>query len=193
MKKYAALLGSLLLMFVGSAQAGLYNFTGNMKFHNDVIYTYFSVAEDATNVRVWTDSFKSATNFDPITALWNANGSLIAQNDDNPSVNPLTQTWYDSGFFLPTLAAGNYVFTMTIFPNFANNNLLAGGFNFDSQQAIAFKDWALANYGNDNVGSFWSVWVDGVDEASNPAVPAPASILLFGFGLLAVAFRKFKA
>jgi hypothetical protein len=196
MKKYAALLGSLLLMFVGSAQAGLYNFTGNMKYHNDVIYTYFTVANDATNVRVWTDSFKEFTNFDPITALWTANGMLIAQNDDNPSVDPLTQTYFDSGFLLPNLAAGQYIFTMTTFPNFAQSSLLADGFNFDAQAAIPFKDWLATTYSNsgfNNIGSFWSVWVDGVDQASNPSVPAPAPILLFGFGLLALALRKFKA
>ncbi len=196
MKKFAALLSSLLLVFAGAAQAGLYNFTGTMKYHNDVIYTYFSVANDATDVRVWTDSFKSFTNFDPITALWAANGTLIAQNDDNATVNPSTQTYYDSGFVLPNLAAGQYIFTMTTYPNFANSNLLADGFGFDAQQAIPFKDWLEIQYAGTsftNIGSEWSVWVDGVDEASNPSVPAPATLLLFGFGLCAVAFRKLKA
>lgn len=191
MKKLVALIGSLMLMFVGSAQAGLYNFSGNLEYHNDVIYTYFSVEKDATNVRVWTDSFKSGVNFDPITALWTAKGVLIAENDDNESVNPVTQTVFDSGFILSNLAAGNYVFTMTRFPNFAINTSLESGFRFDSEAPIPFKDWAKS-IGSENLGSFWSVWVDGVDRASNPSVPAPASILLFGLGLAALRFRKTK-
>jgi hypothetical protein len=191
MKKLVALIGSLMLMFVGSAQAGLYNFSGNLEYHNDVIYTYFSVEKDATNVRVWTDSFKSGVNFDPITALWTAKGVLIAENDDNESVNPVTQTFWDSGFILSNLAAGNYVFTMTRFPNFAINTTLESGFRFDAEAPIPFKDWAKS-IGSENLGSFWSVWVDGVDRASNPSVPAPASILLFGLGLVALRFRKTK-
>ena len=105
------------------AQAALFHFTGNLTYHNDVARIDFNVAQDATNVRVWTDSFMSGQNFDPITALWKADGTKIEENDDDSSINPQTQTSWDSGFSLQTLAAGNYIFTLAAYNNFANATL----------------------------------------------------------------------
>jgi len=194
MKKITLLISAALLSLVNTAHAGIFNFTGNIEFHNDVIFTHFTVESDATNVRVWTDSFMSATNFDPITALWAADGTLIAQNDDNDDINPSTQTYYDSGFALPTLAAGDYIFSVATFDNWATSTNLADGFIFDTQTPIVLSEWNQpANHLN--MGSFWSVWVDGVDRAVNDDatnVPEPSSLILLGLSLLAFGFRKVK-
>lgn len=89
MFKKKLLLAALAAGLSATANAAVFNFTGNITYHNDVITTAFTLAEDSTNVRVWTDSFQSGINFDPITALWNATtGALIAQNDDNDDINP---------------------------------------------------------------------------------------------------------
>ncbi|MBM4300721.1 MAG: PEP-CTERM sorting domain-containing protein [Deltaproteobacteria bacterium] len=186
MKKLVVFLMAIgLLCSAAGAQAGTFNFTGNLYFHTDVVYFNFSLANDATNVRVWTDSFQNAANFDPITALWTATGNLIAENDDNSSVNPLTQTYWDSGFILPTLAAGNYQFTVAAYSNFAKGSTLADGFSYDGQTPIPIEQhWVKAP-------GYYSVWFDGVDQATSN-VPIPGAVWLLGSGLLAMGGLRLK-
>src|SRR5690606_24486924 len=118
MKIKTAVLAAALLTAAVPSQAALFNFTGHITNHNDVIQVAFTLNNDATNVRVWTDSFNSGTNFDPITALWTADGTRLAENDDNPYVGS-GQTHFDSGFILPILSAGSYIFTVATYNNFS--------------------------------------------------------------------------
>ncbi|MDX1456557.1 MAG: DVUA0089 family protein [Marinobacter sp.] len=194
MKKALMFAAGAALAASTSANAALINFTGSIEYHNDVIYTYFTLEQDATNVRVWTDSFQDGTNFDPITALWNtADGSLLDENDDDDTINPTTQTVYDSGFALDFLAAGDYVFTVATYNNWALGDNLSDGFTFDSQDPIALADWNQPANGV-NMGPNWSVWLDGVDSASNPDdpvdVPEPGTAALIGLGLLGLGLRR---
>ena len=168
-------IGVSLLGFATISQASTFTFSGNITNNNDVVRVDFNLANIATNVRVWTDSFLSGTNFDPITALWNTNtGARIDQNDDNSRIAP-GQTVYDSGFALDSLAAGNYFFTMAVFPNFAKGLNISNGFNFDGQSPVALT-----------TGTFWRINLDGVDTATGPvdpnpsAVPLPGAVWLFG-------------
>ncbi|GAA0859769.1 DVUA0089 family protein [Aliiglaciecola litoralis] len=184
------LLGTLFLCCFGSANAALISFDGNIAFHNDVVTIEFTLLNDATDVRVWTDSHMGGVNFDPIAALWTAAGDLIDESDDDDTIDPGSQTFYDAGFLLPTLAAGDYLFTVATYPNFANGDTLAQGFALDGETPIAMADWCQP--ANDcNEGTFWSVQLDGVDSANIPNdIPAPATILLMGLGLVGLLRRR---
>ncbi len=177
------LIGAVFLAFFISGYANAANFTfdGNITYHNDVVRIDFTILNDATDVRIWTDSFMSETNFDPITALWNAtDGSLLMENDDNPNIDP-GQTWFDSGFTLPFLSAGEYFFTVATYNNFALGSNISDGFSFDGETPIALGDWCQPASSCD-MGTYWRVNLVGVDSAS--AVPLPAAVWLFGPGLL---------
>lgn len=188
MKKF--IVAAAISAIFSQANAALFNFTGDIEYHNDVVQINFTLANDATNVRVWTDSFQNGTNFDPITALWNTTtGALIAENDDNRNVNPSTQTIYDSGFSLASLAAGNYAFTVATYANFvAGNNLSNPQFAYAGQTPIPLSTWCQPA-SHCGMGTFWSVWLDGVDSASNPGnqVPEPGSLALAALGLVSLA------
>ena len=185
-------IGVSLLGFATISQASTFTFSGNIANHNDIVRVDFSLANNATNVRVWTDSFLATgptqtgpgTNFDPITALWNSDtNARLVQNDDNPFIAP-GQTYYDSGFSLPTLAAGNYFFTMATYANFSNGENFLSGFRYDNQTPIAIANFNQpANNGNLR-GTFWRINLDGVDTATGPvnpsAVPLPGAVWLFG-------------
>ena len=204
MRKVRYLVAGCLLAAGSTSNAALINFTGQIEYHNDVVYNYFTLDSDATDVRMWTDSFKSGENFDPITALWNAdNGALIDENDDDDNINPDTQTYYDSGLNLGSLSAGDYLFTVATYRNFAAGSNLSDGFNYDGQAPIPLAEWDQP--ANDvDMGPNWSVWLDNVDRASNPddpddsddpaSVPEPGTLALFSLGLLGlVASRRQKS
>jgi hypothetical protein len=180
-----------------AAQAATFSFSGNIANHNDIVRVDFALAADATNVRVWTDSFLATgptqtgpgTNFDPITALWNADtGARLGENDDNASIAP-GQTYFDSGFSLATLTAGNYFFTMATYRNFANGLNISNGFAYDGQTPIAMADFDQPSNAGNLRGTFWRINLDGVDSAVGPvdpnpnAVPLPGAVWLFGSAL----------
>jgi len=56
-------------------------------------------------------------------------GALIAENYDDDTINPDTQTYYDSGLNLGSLSAGEYLFTVATFSNFAAGTNLSDGFD----------------------------------------------------------------
>jgi PEP-CTERM motif len=208
MKTFAPVLSAIALAAsAASANAADFHFTGNIAYNTDVIQVAFHLDNDAADVKVWTDSFKNGINFDPITALWSVGGgdaTLIGENDDNDTIGP-DQTYYDSGFALASLAAGNYIFTVAAYPNFAAGSMLSQGFGLDGSTPIPIGQWCqpAAVDCNDPVlnqkGTFWSVRLSGVSDATAPpeppAVPEPETyaLMLVGLGVTAWAARRRKS
>jgi len=182
-----------LLMSVTAAQAGDFTVTGTMTFHNDVVLVDFSLASAATNVKIWTDSWQSGLNFDPTGALWLRSGadfSRLAEVDDDDTVAP-GQGFYDTGFSLPSLAAGQYRVTLVAAVNASNGSLLSQGFAYDSETPIPLALWNQPTYdpnANDQKGGFWQLRFSQVDSVS--VVPEPASWLLLGLGAVGLSLRR---
>jgi hypothetical protein len=178
------------------AAAADFSLSGEISFHNDVVQVDFSLAAPATNVRIWTDSWLNGLNFDPAAALWRASGgdfTRLAEVDDDDTIGP-GQGFYDTGFLLPTLAAGNYRVTVVAAFNAANGNLLSQGFSYGSQTPILLTQWNQPSYdpnANDQKGGFWRLNLSGVTQAT--VVPEPAAWQLLGLGLAALLAGRARA
>jgi hypothetical protein len=178
------------------AVAADFSLSGEIRFHNDVVHVDFSLAAPATNVRIWTDSWLGGLNFDPAAALWRASGSdytRLAEVDDDDTIAP-GQGFYDTGFLLPTLAAGSYRVTVVAAFNAANGNLLSQGFSYGSQTPILLTQWNQPSYdpnANDQKGGFWRLNLSGVTQAT--VVPEPAAWQLLGLGLAALLAGRARA
>lgn len=174
------------------AQAAQFDFQGDIATHKDIIRINFSLLSDATDVKVWTDSFLNGVNFDPITAVWsqsNTGWNLVGENDDRSNI-AAGQTRFDSGLTFASLTAGNYLFTIATYNNWAVGTTLAQGFSFDNQAAIPLAQWNQpAN--SVNMGTHYSVHLSGVDGAVS-AVPEPESfaMLLAGLGIVGALARR---
>lgn len=180
MKQLPLLLAGALLAASATTHAATFDFNGTIATHKDVIQIGFTLTQDATDVKVWTDSFKGGLNFDPITAVWK-DGLNIGQNDDNGNIAP-GQTVYDSGLTFSSLSAGNYLFTIATYNNWANGPHLSDGFNFDHDVAIPLETWCEPANGC-GMGHNWSVHLSGVDGATPPPVPEPFTYAMLALGL----------
>ena len=161
-----------------SAWAATFHFTGHLDAHNEVLRLPFVLGEDADDFRLWTDSYRDGGNFDPLAALWTADGRLIYWNDDDASIHPGTQTYADAGFALGGLSAGNYLLTLSLSENLPHGDLLTEGFRYDGETPIRLSDLPFSTGGN------WSVWFTAT-QGEPERVPEPALLGLLGLGALA--------
>lgn len=182
----------VLRMLVGlwaalAAQAGAVTFdaSGSLVYHNDVSFVPFTLAQDAGDIKIWTDSFRNGLNFDPIIALWR-DGALLGENDDYPYFTA-EQTRYDSGLFFALLPAGSYEISITPFSNFTSGPRMEDGFAFSAQTPRALSE-----------NGQWQLHLTDAALPPLPAVPEPAPVamllagaaLVFGAGVRQKAAHK---
>jgi len=192
MKKLLFLiLGTLCMLQSVSAMADDFSFTGNLGFDDDVQFFNFTVGVTST-VTMRTYSYAGGTNadgdvipaggFDPILALFDADGLLIDQNDDGDGVptDPVSGSAWDTLLALE-LTPGNYTVAVSQYSNFAIGPTLADG--FEGSGTSGFVD-----DGGYTRTSFWAFDVLNVTgaEVVDPLATEPVPTLSQWMTLLLV-------
>jgi PEP-CTERM motif len=191
-------------------QAADFDFSGTFENDNDVQLFNFQIDADRT-VTVFSSSWLYGDplpgdplgGFDPILALWDSAGNLIAQQDDGRNIGSTLSNGvsYNHGYwdtyFTQFLAAGNYTVSIAQFNNFAAGTNLSQGFLRDSQPNFTFTQ----GYGgatqplfngvwdsNDPRTNEWQFHILNADRAEVVNIPEPASAMgLLGFGAVGIA------
>ena len=187
-----ALLGAALGLACLSVQAAEFQFSGDLYNNTDRVSISFEVIGNGT-VSLWTDSWNSGQNFDPISVLWRQSSDdyvLIQEVDDNDGV-ALGQGFYDTGMtFGSALAAGHYLYVVgaSFAEPFAKGNLLSQGYAQDGIIPTPIALWNQPSYdinANDQKGTSYSIRLSGVETATiTTAVPEPTSTAMMLVGLL---------
>ncbi len=154
------------LAFSMSALALDFDFNGAFNQDNDVLQFNFSMAAPGA-ITIFSSSWYDG-GFDPILAIWAADGSFLQQQDDGWLTGSALSngTSYDYGvwdsYYTQTMGAGDYIASITQFDNFANGSNLSDGFRYDGNPNFTFD---LA-YGPQPF--FNGVWVWGDGESYDP-------------------------
>lgn len=176
-----------LLVAAASAHAD-FVVSGQFVNQKDQARIDFNVLPGTAEVRIWTDSWQSGLNFDPLLSVFDASGKLLLSFDDNDGTVDPSAGFFDAGQNLGALAAGLYHLVLTASSNNPLGTQLSDGFAYDGDAAIALVDWNQPGYDvnkNDQKGGFWRVNFAG-------AVPEPATValVLAALGGLAATRRR---
>ena len=175
-----------------SAQAFSLSTSGNLTFNDSVADVAFTLVSSTSAVRLWTDSFHSGVNFDPVLTLWKHAGSdytLIIGADDDSSVGA-GQTYYDAGLRFATLAAGDYLASITASPYLAVGTLYSRGFAFADPSIVhtLIAQWNQpSSTDNNQKGTFWSL------NVASGAVPEPDLSALLALGLSVLGWMSYRS
>lgn len=203
--KFGSLAGAVTIALVtgGVAEAADFSFRGNFTADDDVQLFNFTVGAEST-VTLRTFSYAGGTQadgtviaaggFDPILALFDSAGSLLDQNDDDPSgtvpADPVTGVAYDT-LLTRLLAAGDYTVSIMQYDNFANGPTLADGF---LRQGESNFSGGFIDFEGDQRTSAWAFDILNVSDVvvvPPDTAPIPTPALLPGLiGMGVAALRK---
>lgn len=210
-----AVLGALL----GASQAGAaptnFSFTGTFAQDNDVqLFNFTADGSSAVTFRSYSYAGGTQANgnvvarggFDPILALFNSSGELIAQQDDDTSDNDpcdgnfdsLTGACWDT-YFTEVLGAGAYTVAIMQFDNFAIVPNLANGFVRDASpnftSAFGCSNGAFCDVSgvapHNNRTNQWAFDILNVERAAQ--IPEPGTLLLAAIAAAGAAVFRRKA
>lgn len=190
-----------------------FDFSGTFANDNDVVLLDFSVGVDSTITifsSSWGDDLGDGTGyvagagFDPILAIWNSSGNLVAQQDDGVIEGTTQSNGVDythgvwDSFFDVFLTAGDYTASITQFNNFAAGTSLSDGFIHDGNPNFTFDlGFGTAPLFNgvwsttDTRTGDWEFHILNVESASQ--VPEPATLALVGIGLAGLGYRRYRS
>jgi len=126
------------------SQALDFDFSGTFVNDNDVVRLYFTVGAPST-VTIFSSSWltgdlfpgDSLQGFDPILAIWDSSGNLIAEQDDGVTGATLSNgISYPHGewdsYYSDIFGPGTYSFTIAQFSNFAKGTNISAGFEYNN-------------------------------------------------------------
>lgn len=201
---------AVMLLAATTAVAADRTFTADIARDDDRVAFSFVVAAPGP-VTILTSSWQTPDGggFDPLLAVFDSTGKLVAAQDDGLVKGTQTVGGIDydygvwDGFLTADYAAGKYLVVLTQFDNFAFGPTLSRGFVRTGQSTftydLGFGDEPYFNGVWDAVDprtSFLRAHFVGVDRAGliaishTPAVPEPAALALFGLGIVALGIAR---
>ena len=181
-----------------------YFFTGSFSRDEDVQLFQLTVLNPST-VTVRTLSYAGGINaagmlipaggFDTYLALFDSQGRLLDQSDDQPDIGSALAGLQFDATIQQALSAGSYTIALSQFDSFAIGPTLSNGF-LNHGTTNFTKDFGCSNgsfcdFLGNNRTPYWAVDFLNVTSASeaNNAVPEPSSWLLIGLGLTGISIR----